>query len=156
MKVINQILKFLNITFAIFTFVTLFMVTYNLLTTNVDHLVMATKMKVGVLYWQIMFFASVTALSVVVIDLFKKLNPVIARILKFFASYAAFYVWFFVLTEQAKAGLVTFNVVIMGSGIFLIVYTAIIALKLFAKWLLIKLFGEEDDSYVSVFGSIKK
>ncbi|MBR3994289.1 MAG: hypothetical protein IKI97_03315 [Clostridia bacterium] len=151
MKVLNQIKKFFNITFAIFTCVTLAMVTYNLLTVNVDHLVMATKIKVGSLYWQTMFFAAVTSLSVVIIDLFKRINGVIARILKFAFSYGAFAVWFFVMSIPATEGIVTNNVIIFASMIFVVAYTLTIVVKSFFVWLLLKLFGKEDDSYRSIF-----
>ena len=151
MKVLNQIKKFFNITFSIFTCVTLAMVTYNLLTVNVDHLVLATKIKVGALCWQIMFFSAVTALSVVIIDLFKKLNSVLARILKFAFSYGAFALWFFVMSVPAAEGTVTNNVVIFASMIFVVAYTLTIVVKSFFTWVILKMFGKKDDSYKSIF-----
>ena len=150
MKVLNQFKKFFNIAFAIFTCVTLAMVTYNLLTVNVDHLVLATKIKVGALCWQIMFFASVTAMSVVVIDL-KGLNGVLARLLKFAFSYAGFAIWFFVMSVPASEGGATPNVVIFASAIFLIAYTLVVAIKGIFVWLINRLFRRNNNSYNNLF-----
>lgn len=151
MKVLNQIKKFLNITFAIFACVTLFMVTYNLLTTDVNHLVMATKVKVGALYWQIMLFAAVTALSATVVDLFKNLNVVVARLIKFIFSYGAFALWFFILSIPAAEGQVKPAIVITVSVIFVVIYAAVVAFTTLAKWLIIKLFCKQDDNYESIY-----
>lgn len=156
MKVLNQIRKFFNLTFAIFTFVTLFMVTYNLMTTDVQHLVMATKSKVGELYWQIMLFAAVTSLAATVVDLFKKLNGIVARLIKFIFSYGAFALWFFVLSVPAAEGLVKPAIVITASVIFVVIYAAVVAFTAFAKWLIVKLFGKKDGVYESVYKKAEK
>ena len=151
MKVLNQIKKFFNLTFAIFTFVTLFMVTYNLLTTDVDYLVMATKVKVVALYWQIMLFAAVTALSSTVVDLFGKLNGVISRLIKFIFSYGAFALWFFVLSVPAAEGHVKPAIVLTASVIFVVIYAAVVAFTALSKWLIIRVFGKKDDNYKNIY-----
>lgn len=151
MKVLRMLKKFFFITFAIFTFVTLGMVTFNYLTTDVNHIALSNQMKVVALYWQAMFFATVTALAVVVVDVFGKLNAIIARLLKFAFSYAAFALWFFVFSVGAKEGFVTPSVIIVGSVVFVVIYSVIVAAKALIKRILLHMFGKRDDDYENVF-----
>ena len=155
MKALQLIKRFFTLTFTIFTVVTLCMVTYNLITSDVNHLVLATKTKVAVLYWQIMFFAAVTALSSVVTDIFKKLNPVIARIIKFIFSYAAFGVWFFVLSVPAKEGYVKPSVILIASMLFLVIYAIVTSVTALAKWLITRKSAKSDETYENVYDNSK-
>ena len=59
------------------------------------------------------------------------------------------------MSVAAKSGNMTTGVIIVASVIFLVVYSVVIALKNITYWVLVKSFGSTDDSYVSLFGSIK-
>jgi len=155
MKLLGFLKEFMFRTCALFTGVFLFMVSYNYFTTNTVHMQMSFKTEVAELCWHIMLFSVITAACTVIVDLFRSLNSIVARLIKFSASYLAFALWFFVLSNGARTGLATAKASLMATVYFICVYIGVVAVLALIKFGCKKLGGSLDDSYENVYnGSV--
>ncbi len=145
-KTFNLIGKFFNITFALFSCVSLGMMALNRLV-GIEEA--PTWGGVMLLFLQILLFSALCALSSVITAIPKKLNSALAHIIRFVICYIAFYICFIAMVKDTSK---LMNVVVLSTA-FVIIYAVVTALCAFVNYLLSRGDGNTNE-YTSVYDEV--
>ena len=145
-KTFNLIGKFFNITFALFSCVSIGMMTLNRIVQIEET---PTWGGVMLLFLQILLFSVLCALANVITAIPKKLNSALSHIIRFIISYAAFYLCFIVMVKGTSR---LMNVVVM-STIFVIIYALVMGISVFVSWIT-SISDKKQEEYTSVYDEV--
>lgn len=143
MRVLNQIRKFLNIAFALFTCLTFAMIVFYR-TSGVFGGLMWAWTDIEKLFGDILIFALIAGAVVTMVDLIPKVPSVIKYVIKFGLVYAAF--WFWMLDGDGVNG----SQKLIMSTVYVVAYAVIAVLGAILKFVEKKLAVGETD-YKSVY-----
>lgn len=145
-RIFSLIEKFFNITFALFSCVSLGLMALNRVA-GIEEA--PTWGGVMLLFLQILMFSSLCALASVITAIPKKLNSALGHIIRFVICYIAFYICFIVMVRDTSR---LMNVVVL-STVFVIIYAVVAALCELVKYLLSR--GDKStNEYTSVYDEV--